>query len=401
MMFSHPYQQPHRQSDRTTRRASELRLLISTVVAAAASHAASAQPILPITQDRRVTASCTCGCIPSTRSALTFGLFSDSVSASGSSGGGVGQSQAAQNSTINPYGLFGSGDAFTFGMSCLATAASIYNVTFTINHPQSYSIRVNPISAGNDLRPTTFGLFRGQTVIFSGAVVINDPFVRFGIIEAGTYQFSLNSSSSANQFPNSSGSNYRLRIYPDECGQAVQVTGAGPFEFDNTDALAVLAPPEPLCDAPGDSGFGHDIWFRFTAAGPGRVSVATCGLTSIDTKLALYPDTCPNDPGTALACNDNACGIQSRVTTRVIPRRNYLVRIGTPPSAPGGIGAFRIDSCPCDFDASGQINSADFFDFLSAFLSVHESADFNADARIDTTDFFDFLTCFFSPPAAC
>jgi hypothetical protein len=50
--------------------------------------------------------------------------------------------------------------------------------------------------------------------------------------------------------------------------------------------------------------------------------------------------------------------------------------------------------CPCDWNQDTQLNSQDFFDFLSAFFS--DNADFNEDGQTNSQDFFDFLSCFFA-----
>ncbi|MBC7771180.1 MAG: hypothetical protein H7210_01665, partial [Pyrinomonadaceae bacterium] len=52
-------------------------------------------------------------------------------------------------------------------------------------------------------------------------------------------------------------------------------------------------------------------------------------------------------------------------------------------------------ACPADFNADGEVNSQDFFDFLVAFFATESLADFNHNGVVDSQDFFDFLAAFF------
>ncbi len=52
--------------------------------------------------------------------------------------------------------------------------------------------------------------------------------------------------------------------------------------------------------------------------------------------------------------------------------------------------------CAADFNADGEVNSQDFFDFLTAFFASEPGADFNHDGFVNSQDFFDFLTAFFA-----
>ena len=54
--------------------------------------------------------------------------------------------------------------------------------------------------------------------------------------------------------------------------------------------------------------------------------------------------------------------------------------------------------CQSDFNSDGFVNSQDFFDFLTVFVTTPpgSGADFNADGFVNSQDFFDFLTALFN-----
>jgi subtilisin family serine protease len=54
----------------------------------------------------------------------------------------------------------------------------------------------------------------------------------------------------------------------------------------------------------------------------------------------------------------------------------------------------RGQSCPCDWNDDGVLNSQDFFDFLAGFFAA--DADYNNSGETNSQDFFDFLACFFA-----
>ncbi|MGE3108643.1 MAG: GC-type dockerin domain-anchored protein [Phycisphaerales bacterium] len=135
----------------------------------------------------------------------------------------------------------------------------------------------------------------------------------------------------------------------DNCANALSISGPGPHAFDNSAATTDGA-PDPLCLAFGSDQVDTDVWFVWgpAACNPGEsVEVTFCGTTGVDTKVAVYDNgtnpapTCL--PGAAVACNDDSCGLQSRVTFAATPGNYYMIRVGTFPGAAGGTGTFNTN----------------------------------------------------------
>ena len=71
-------------------------------------------------------------------------------------------------------------------------------------------------------------------------------------------------------------------------------------------------------------------------------STTTCTLTSTDTKIGVYAgSTCPA-AGSAIACNDDSCGLQSQASFSGTAGSTYMLQIGTFPGAVGGTGSINI-----------------------------------------------------------
>lgn len=126
----------------------------------------------------------------------------------------------------------------------------------------------------------------------------------------------------------------------DDCADALSISGLGTFSYDNT-AATTDGPSHPECLFTSQSGIDRDLWWCWTAPASGDYQVATCGLTSTDSKIAVY-DGCACPVGSPLACDDDGCGLQSSVTITAAAGNTYLIRVGVYPGAAGGSGAFSI-----------------------------------------------------------
>ncbi|MCH2105646.1 MAG: hypothetical protein MK291_03290 [Planctomycetes bacterium] len=129
----------------------------------------------------------------------------------------------------------------------------------------------------------------------------------------------------------------------DSCGAADAISGQGLFAFDNSSATTGSeGQSEASCYVFGTSVIANDVWFAWTADASGVAQISTCSQTTVDTKLAAYAGSaCPSD-GSAIACNDDACGFQSTLNFSVSSGSTYLLQVGTWDGASGGTGALDI-----------------------------------------------------------
>lgn len=128
----------------------------------------------------------------------------------------------------------------------------------------------------------------------------------------------------------------------DDCENCEQIAGEGLFDFDNSSATGSVNLNELLVC--GDE-IDNDVWYCWQSPCDGTAVLETCGLTSVDTKIAVWEDElmCPPDGLQALSCSDDDCGLQSRVEWPVTAGEVYLIRLGTFVGSSGGTGQFSIE----------------------------------------------------------
>jgi hypothetical protein len=91
----------------------------------------------------------------------------------------------------------------------------------------------------------------------------------------------------------------------------------------------------------GSSSTSPDVWFSFTAQQNCTLAVDTCG-SGYDTVLSIHTG-CPGTSSNQLACNDDSCGLQSRVSISATGGATYLIRVA---GFNGQTGAFTLNvSC--------------------------------------------------------
>ena len=88
-----------------------------------------------------------------------------------------------------------------------------------------------------------------------------------------------------------------------------------------------------------------------------------------------------------LPASDGVADTRIRVVVRDSRFQNSQAVSGTFSITPG-------DGCPVDINSDGQIDSVDFFAYLTAFAAGDSLADWNNDGQIDSVDFFVYLDDF-------
>jgi hypothetical protein len=157
----------------------------------------------------------------------------------------------------------------------------------------------------------------------------------------------------------------------DSCTTPDPISGVGQFQFDDT--VATTGPDGQStinCIFFNAIGIDADVWFVWTAPQTGTAVISTCGLTTIDTKIAVYAAPtggpyCPTPGGNALACNDDINGVtfpflpQTRLSFAATAGNSYVFQVGTFPGLTGGVGTFDVSyytgpSCQYDDGTTEQ-----------------------------------------------
>lgn len=145
----------------------------------------------------------------------------------------------------------------------------------------------------------------------------------------------------------------------DVCENAFAVS-EGLHNFSTANA-ATDGPDEPiLCDLNGQSTVDGDVWFCYTATCRGTATVSTC-TGDFDSRVAVYAGCeCPTAASTAIACDDDGCGLGTQQVFEVQACESYLIRVGGS-AGETGTGAVSIGCTPDPLvtDCNGNLTEDD------------------------------------------
>lgn len=203
----------------------------------------------------------------------------------------------------------------------------------------------------------------------------------------------------------------------DNCVNAT-IIGDGVTAFSNigasTDGL-----PHPQCLGGLSTQIYNDLWYRYTAPRACTLTIESCGGTTVDTKIAVYVDSgvCPPTGDLLIGCNDDACGLQSRVRFQTAAGVTYLIRLGSSLDGGVGSGTFRVECDACfgairaDSNCDGVVNNFDIDCFVDAVVGAGDPTgwiargcqqnacdylcvnDTNRDGTVNNFDIDSFVDC--------
>ncbi len=180
--------------------------------------------------------------------------------------------------------------------------------------------------------PATF------SVTVSGSLPLSYFWQRNGALIPGATNFSyalnnaqLSDSGSkfsclvTNAYGSAASTNVTLKVIDtvanDLCSGAILITNAAYTSAQSTLKASSFGDPVPGCV----EGFGHGVWYQFTAPVGGRLSVDTFG-SDFDTGLAVYTGSCA--ALTEVACNDDTGGVTSQVSLPTTAGTAYSILAG-------------------------------------------------------------------------
>jgi hypothetical protein len=307
-----------------------------------------AAQISPVVQRRTMYDTVNCGTQDfHILSAPGFGDFNEYLDATCGSSTPYGVASTRQASAIRPTSILGTLSSGIFSRQAGASVLNYCRVTFTVPDGMVYSFTCHETTPDPQQTFYTNCSLTGPNGAVFAASVLNTArdFTRSGALPAGQYEIDITQSYGTGgglDVDITAAANFSLVVTRDDsCNNPASISGYGRFAFDTTSA-ATDGSGAVRCNAFGADQIENDMWYRWTAPRDQQVELSTCGLTDMDSKVAVYAGSACPGSAEPLVCNDDACGVQSTVSFHAAAGRQYLIRLGNYPSAGGGTGRFSI-----------------------------------------------------------
>ncbi|MBI5364304.1 MAG: hypothetical protein HZA53_14085 [Planctomycetes bacterium] len=160
----------------------------------------------------------------------------------------------------------------------------------------------------------------------------------------------------------------------DNCATPDVIAGPGPHTVDTSAATTgAEGQAEGLCLFFGTMGVTNDVWFTWNAPSTGSFTLSLCGGVTSDSKVAVYAGTTCPTAGTALACNDDFCGLVTQLNFSATAGSDYVIQMGNYPGALGYFGSFTITgaaAAPANDDCTGATPIAGYGTFAVSTIGA-------------------------------
>ncbi|MSR41234.1 MAG: hypothetical protein EXS10_04950 [Phycisphaerales bacterium] len=176
----------------------------------------------------------------------------------------------------------------------------------------------------------------------------------------------------------------------DECSSAIVLMTDGLVSFNSTYATNSALSLPVSCDQGFGTVVANDVWYAYIPTCTGTLTVATCGLTAFDTRIAAYSAQCPPS-GALVGCSDNGAGCPNGTSSMSLAATIGLplyVRVGG--ATGGGAGMINFvcvptpPACQGDVDVNGVVDGADLTIVLNGWGTA--SGDLDGNGIVDAAD---------------
>jgi hypothetical protein len=145
----------------------------------------------------------------------------------------------------------------------------------------------------------------------------------------------------------------------DACSTATPVAGFATVAWDTTGA-ATDGDADINCLPRTDGQVYRDVWFLWTPPASGPMTISTCGLTTMHTRMSVFAGpACP--AASPIVCDDNSCGGQSSVSFSASANSTYLVRLGSSQNDDTGSGMLRFASGMVAGPIAGPLGASNYY----------------------------------------